>query len=333
MSGTIPPTKKALEEALALSAEILENIELSQLPLANIALKASRLARLLNEDDMQKIMAYEASGYPSTPEGIQPETWKLAVIAGRNYKEKTLLNETEVKEYIYTSPISDLEHEIQISQAALEAAKDRDVALSSANPYQTVNVPYGNYLERQSIKSKSQLAVQRLASRKSLIYNYALQKHYDLKFSGIADDIFSRIREHVDKSIGSTVPNAVQKLSAAYDNLQSENPEDWSNAVHSCRRILQDLADAVCPPSKDKEKPIKLGAENYINRIMCFVESRSSSKRFNEIVGSHLKYLGERLDSIFEATQKGSHTTIVKREEADRYLIYTYMLVGDILSL
>ncbi len=46
----IPPTPKALEEALSLSGEILKDIELSSLSLAKIALKTSRLARLLNHE-------------------------------------------------------------------------------------------------------------------------------------------------------------------------------------------------------------------------------------------------------------------------------------------
>ena len=50
------------------------------------------------------------------------------------------------------------------------------------------------------------------------------------------------------------------------------------------------------------------------------------------IVGSHLHYMGERLDALFGAAQKGSHATVTK-EEADRCVIYTYLLVADILSL
>ncbi len=72
----------------------------------------------------------------------------------------------------------------------------------------------------------------------------------------------------------------MQRLSAVYENLQSENPEDWSNAVHSCRRILQDLADVVFPPQDEdririvsgKEQVVRLGMDNYINRIIAFVE-------------------------------------------------------------
>ena len=57
------------------------------------------------------------------------------------------------------------------------------------------------------------------------------------------------------------------------------------------------------------------------------------SSRFHAVVGSQLKYIGERLDALFEAAQKGSHATISDRVEADRYVVYTYMIVGDILSL
>ena len=137
--------------------------------------------------------------------------------------------------------------------------------------------------------------------------------------------------------MGELLPNAIKKFTSAYENLLSENNEDWSNAVHSCRRILQDLADEIYPATEDKKlangKTIKLGVENYINRLIAYIDEHSSSKRFEEIVGSNLKYIGERLDSIFNAIQKGSHKIILTQDEADRYVIYTYLLVGDILKL
>jgi len=173
-----------------------------------------------------------------------------------------------------------------------------------------------------------------------LIHDYVSQRHYELKFSDVAQDVFSTIRETVDREVGSVVPDAVQKFNAVHENLRSDNPEDWSNAVHSCRRILQDLADMLFPPQPEsrfvkegkQEREIKLGADHYINRLVCFVEDHSSSSRFEELVGSHLRFLGDRLDTIFRAAQKGSHKS-VGREEANRYVVYTYMIVGDILAL
>ena len=106
--------------------------------------------------------------------------------------------------------------------------------------------------------------------------------------------------------------------------------------AHRCRRILQDLADVVFPPTeeirKNNGKVIKLGKDNYINRILAFVEDTSSSERFNHIVGVQLNFLGDRLDSIFQAAQKGSHNNILDQKEADRYVVYTYLIIGDILE-
>lgn len=56
--------------------------------LANIALKASRLARLLNHFDARRIMEYRAGGGPSVPAGVVADISRLAVETGREYQQK-----------------------------------------------------------------------------------------------------------------------------------------------------------------------------------------------------------------------------------------------------
>jgi len=340
MTDRIAPSSKALSEALVLSEEILRNIELSETSLTSIALKTGRLARLLNDVDMQMIMVYEAGGYPVEENGIPPEAWRLSEVAGRRFGIKD--DKTgKTNYYAYTSSIGQLEDELRIAESSLAAARDPDVSVSSANPYQTVWSPVGNFLERKTIRESLMLSSARLASRRAMIHQYLVAKHYELKLSGIAEDIFARTRARVDMTIGSLVPDAVKRLSAVYENLQSDNPENWSNAVHSCRRLLEGLADAVFPATDEvrrkmvdgREIEIKLGKPNYINRILAFVEDRASSQRYAELVGSHISFLGDRLDAVFRAAQKGSHTTIVSQGEADRFVVYTYLLLGDVLSL
>lgn len=338
MIDVVPPSRSALREALTLSDDLLRNIELNELPLANIALKTARLSRLLNDFDFQRIMELEASGYPSTPAGVPSEVYRLAVASGREFQQKDSKSGA-IQSYIYTTSIEELEQELRSAETALAAARDPDVSVSSANPNQMVWNPAGNFFERNTIRSNTTMAQRRLSARRSFIYSYVLRKNHELRFSGIADDIFSRIRERVDAVIGLKVPGAVQKLSAVYENLQSENPEDWANAVHSCRRILQDLADALYPPRADvsrdiggKTRTIRMGADAYVNRLIAFVEEQSASERFHSIVGSQLEFLGDRLDSVIQAAQKVSHS-VVSKEEADRYVVYTYLIAGDILSL
>lgn len=336
MKDEIPPSAAAMEEALSLSGEIIADIELSRVPLANVALKSARLARLLNQFDSQKIFNYEVSGYPFTPDGIRPEVWRLALAAGRVYSRRDPKTKKDTQSAFMES-IERIESTIEASKIALQAAQDRDVSISSANPNQTVYTPIGNSNERLNIRIAISTATDKLASRRALIYEFATRRHYELKFSGIAQDVFSSVRDCVDRDIGDLVPSAVQKFSAVHENLRSDNPEDWSNAVHSCRRILQDLANAVYPAQTAKRqqsdgKEINVGTDAYINRLVCFAEDNSSSERFSELVGSHLGFLGDRLDAIFKAAQKGSHS-VVGQAEANRYVVYTYMIAGDILSL
>jgi hypothetical protein len=335
MGDLIPPTRATLDEALALSAEILRDVEADQVPLTSVALKASRLARLLNDFESQAIMEYEVSGYPVDSSGIlPPEVWESAVRAGRKYEEVDTKTK-EPREYVYVESISSLEKQIEMAEASLAAARDPSGGRSS--PWG----PQSNLYERLAIRNSVQAASSRLASRRAFIYEYATRRYYELRFSGIADDVFGRIRERVDAQIGLVLRDAPKRFAAAYDSLRSKNPEDRSNAVHSCRRILEDLADAVFPATDGtrtkvvdgREITIHLGKQHYINRVLAFVEDSSSSRRFQQIVGSQLTFLGDRLEAVFKAAQKGSHATIVAREEADRYVVYTYLVVGDILSL
>lgn len=333
------PSHQSLSEALILSEQIIQNIELSELPLSNIALKTSRLARILGDFDMEQIFKYEASGYPLNVDNIVPQdSWALGGKAGRHFESKDEKGVT--KPHMFVESISQLESNIRLAEVSLASARDVDTSISSANPSQYVMPPPKNVNERIAIRQGITAATQRLASRTSLLHNYALEKYYELKYSGIADDIFTRIRTKIDTSIGQVVPDAVKKFTSVYTNLASDNPEDWSNAVHSCRKILQDLADALYPARDDvkkmisgKEETIKMGKDNYINRLIAYIEEHSGSDKTTHLIGSHLRYMGERLDSVFGAAQKGSHTTIISKEEADRYVVYTYLLTGDIISL
>ena len=335
----IPANTEVLAEAETLSAEILKDIELSQARLSVVVLKAVRLARILNDFDVQQIFEWESGGYPRGACGVSPEVWSAGIRAKRIFFG-TDSTPAVPRTYMYMESIEQMELTVEMGTTSLEVAQDPNISISSANQYQSVPVPVGNSFERGSIRVEMRQASERLASRRTLIYGYAARKHYELKFAGVADDVFGRIRSTVDSAIGFTVPDAVKKLAAVYENLRSDNPEDWANAAHSCRRVLQDLADAVFPAQvktrtrkvNGKNVEIKLGADQYINRLVAHIEDSSDSDRFNEIVGTHLGYMGDRLDALFGAAQKGSHATVT-REEADRCVVYTYLLVGDILSL
>jgi hypothetical protein len=125
MPDLVPPSRPALIEALELSAEILKNLELSEISLSNIALKTARLARLLNDSTYQTIMEYEAGGYPSESDGVPADIFELAVLAGRKTED---LNPTtkQPEQQVYLESISSMEERIRITDKALLAATDPD---------------------------------------------------------------------------------------------------------------------------------------------------------------------------------------------------------------
>ena len=79
----IPANTEVLMEAEALSAEILKDIEMSQARLSVVVLKALRLARILNDFDVQQVFEWESGGYPRGASGVSPEVWSAGTKANR----------------------------------------------------------------------------------------------------------------------------------------------------------------------------------------------------------------------------------------------------------
>ena len=240
----IPANKTILQEAQELSASILSDIELSRSTLSATVLRATRLARILNDEDHQQIFQWESAGYPTTPKGVSPEVWRLAQLADRVFEE-TDESDDSTSQYMYANSIEVLEHIVDSGPTNVTAAD--------------------TFAERRTARESVSKAIPRLAARRAFIYQYASQKYYELKFANLADDVFGRMRAAVDSSIGHTVPEAVRKLTAVHENLRSNNSEDWSNAAHSCRRVLQDLADALFLRLKTQEFDKLMGRNSKSN--------------------------------------------------------------------
>ncbi len=327
-----------IKECTELAAEILKNFELSELPVSNIILKCLRLCRLLGDDDGTLLFTFESSGYPGTPRGMTSEAWRISKIAGRRYFKKG--NDGKGKEieveYANTTLVAELEESITALKLRLSAAVDRNISLSSANPNQVVTAPTGNAVERNNVVSSIQEFQKTLQKTTGCLYNYVLQIYNKLSYGDIIEDTFTRSRLETSDKLSRLCPQAIGKFVSVYNNMDSDNPEDWANAVHSCRRILVDLADALFPPRQEPVvvggKEIKVGKEQYINRLIQFIASKAGSKTYTDVVGADLASVGDRLDAIYGAVNKGTHDDITK-DEASRYIIHTYLLISDIVAL
>ncbi|MBW7955449.1 hypothetical protein H3C66_01840 [Patescibacteria group bacterium] len=318
-------------EVLELTAQILSDFEYGELPLANIFSKALRLARITNNTKAIQWLRSELSGYGLSGQGVPPEEWKLGAISFRHYSVKEQKSE-KLKTFMYTQSIGQIEAEIDSAKAQLAVSTDPNVSISSSNPNQYVN-PSSNSFQRSQLKTDIVKWTGVKDRVKSAVYTYVLNVHYEYKFGNISESIFEERRRFVDIKLRELSPDALQEVVSAYDNLRSSNEKDWANVGTSIRRMLKAVADTLSPAQKPKKSDKAVLTEDaYINRLINYIEGKSQSESFQSIVGSHLKYIGERLDALNGSGSKGTHHKLTK-DEAKRLLIYTYLTIGDILQL
>lgn len=83
---SMSPAPSEAIDAQSLAEETLRILEMNELPLSTVAMRASRLARLLNEVDYERIFRYEVGGYPVQANGLMTdEDWRLAGLANRYF--------------------------------------------------------------------------------------------------------------------------------------------------------------------------------------------------------------------------------------------------------
>lgn len=317
-------TKRA--EALGLAEELLTDIELSRISPTDMARRASRLARLLDDDDATEWLRFEVEGWPKREAGMDASGSRAARRSGRMYYD------AEKKcEFASTAPLGQLGMNVQASLAQVAAASDPDVSLHSANPNQMVFAPKGNQRERSVVRNlvgEQQGVIERVVGA---IHAYVSAKHVELRFGSAVESAFEVVRADVDQKIVELVPDAMGKLSAAFENATSGNPEDWAAAAATCRRLVKACADALRPPG-DPVEGREMTDDKYVNRLVDWIAQQSGGRTERGMITGDLEHLCRRLDAVEQAGHKGAHAE-VSRVEASRFVTGTYLTIGDILRL
>jgi hypothetical protein len=325
------------DDALSLSGEILTDVELSRIPLEEILLRCSRLARLLNDQEAVEWLRQELGGFDrdSKTGYLTASAWKAALRSGRqNAPEQPSKDGVQKPTTVSLGTVAWLESQVSTLGEQLKVAFDPSFSSSSQS---VINpMPPSNGQERFRLSNTIAADRDLLQRIRNSVHSYVVSCNYSLKFGAITQDVFNRTRQRVDAELAAKCPDAAKTFVSAYENLRSANSVDWSNAVHSCRRVLKDLADALFPaqdaPIERGGKQISVSEGNYVNRLMCYIDSQGESSTYSAVVGSTLTFIGDRLDALVDAGNKGAHSE-VKKGEADRYVIYTYLVVGDLLAL
>jgi hypothetical protein len=343
-----------IEDALKISEEILEDIENDRLPFVQVINKCKKLARLRDDFDALKWFSLEMSGYGRDlvlPGVSDTDRSKYADISGRS----TLSVDPETKEPLkkhWTPSISDLEVEVRSSEAVLEKLKPPEnfvpsvskssytSSFSGPTSNERVLEKYSDVLKAITIKERS--VMKNLKMYKSIlskiqnsIYNYVFGIYYQLRFENVTETIFQETKMTVDKELSKICPEVIKKFVAAYERLNSDNPEEWSQAMSSCRNILKEFADYVFPAEKEyvmkNGSSIVVTEDKYKNRLIAFIDQNSKGD-LNKFLSSRASDLESRIHILNDLLSRGTHSGMGLLD-VKICVIDTYFLIGSLMGL
>jgi hypothetical protein len=338
----------------ALSDEILADLELDRLPFERILSKCIRLARLRNDFEAVKWFSLELNGYQEDklPHGIQAhELFSFALRSARTLivQDKT----SEEKEHKYwVASIPELEAEILVQQEHLKSLRPPESFQPAVSRHSFESIytgPTSNeyVVEKYSdilltLNQQKSAAIQQIKWAAGLlskirvnVYHYVLNTNLQLKFENITESIFQETKEAVDKRLGEINPEIMKKFVASYERLRSDNPEEWSQAMSSCRNILKVFADFVFPAQKDRYtkrsgEKLVVTDDKYKNRLLAFIDSQLSGDKAVWLE-SRLSDLERRVHVLNDLLSRGTHVGL-SRTDVRMCVLDTYLLIGSLLS-
>jgi hypothetical protein len=160
----------------------------------------------------------------------------------------------------------------------------------------------------------------------------------ELQFGGAVEFLMEEIRRKTDSKLSDFGDAMIAEAQSLYKSLISNNPADWSKVGHSCRRMLEILADFVFPartkPFIGKDgQPHIVGQEQYVNRLVCYVDQKTNGSERKFLI-SEIKFFASYLDCLKEDLCSLEHnTSFGKKYHVNLAAIRTYLLVSELIRL
>ena len=326
-----------IRKALEACERVLDGIEDGTISVSSALLQCLKIARLLNDEEAILWLQYEYGGYPRAEDGyIVNSAWNIGYNKGRGFIK-------DGEKRIFTELASELEEKVAAQLKAMSNFSTQGVSVSGEQALISMDRLTRN-VDTSTVNMVTGIArsQKNLNTLKSQYYEYALKKQIELEFGNVASDIFTRYREKVDVAFSDLSKETIVKLQAIEGKIDSGNPEMYSQALTTCRRLFESVAvelfNKYFPDYNEKlyttksGKDIDISGDHYKNKLSAVIEKLEDKAVSKTIVGSSIVYLLDWIDNLSNLQCKGVHAEVSKTD-AERCIIQTYMCLGDILNL
>jgi len=323
--------KTPYEEALEITERVLSIIHGNEsLSVTNLLRQCARIAELLELDDILWINN-ELKGYPD--DDVPPYRF-IEVECQYSWfgsLPSTVSLIRELKEPFYKKWKEKIA--VRASSVTLEFwAKESASTIELRKGVKSgVNVSEVTWVKKQQTWEILHQIVDK-------IREFVSKLSIDLKFGGRVESIFSETRKYVDKTLSEICPSVLSDLETTYEKaLQSDSPLEWSQVAFACRQILQDFTDSIFVEDYLPEEEQTPKTSETINKVRFTLMAKLGSKNESDrkLIESQITYLLDYFRKINEVVQKNIHPInfSVRKEDAHKCIIYTYLIIGDILRL
>lgn len=300
------------QHILELSRELLDDIELDRLPSDKLLLKVNRLARLSGTEEIRGWLDYEMRGYNSRDD----LSLRYMSITGR-------WTDFDNKKGYYGS-LAVHEQSIETLKARIDATKinniEGDWAHRVSSDTRNLHATLGNQIG---------LLVGVRSRVLGLMHTFISGIYYEKQLADLAETTFESYKLTVDALIAEKAGAVLNKIPSVVLRLQEGDSEAISQALATCRRILESFADAIFPPTDGTFElggnHLSLGASKHQNRLNVYVAQRTASS-------SRRTRLRQNLSNLFDRVSTGVHAE-VNAEEALSLFLNIYLFLGEISSL
>jgi DNA uptake protein ComE-like DNA-binding protein len=315
------------EKGIELVEEVLSDIDNPKMSLLSSINKLNRASKLLDE---KEVLIWTEIQLGNTTYTSPITSWLEAYIDKENKKTKD--NDTKIKS------LNDELKELGIKMGeTIEGDELAAKANKSGGGFKNIGFVEERYADITKFKKGNDGAyyqsnlLNTITIVKSLTFKKASVLHSKYAFGTLPQTNFEFLKNHVEDVLFDLDPELAEMLMLAFKAVSSDNEEEWSQALTTCRRFLEQLADKLYPPVEKPVQGRKLSQENYINRIWAFMDNAILSKSNKELAKKHVDLLGGYLQSGYRLTNKGVHAKI-NRIEAVKTVFHIYMTCVDLLG-
>jgi Helix-hairpin-helix motif len=151
-----------------------------------------------------------------------------------------------------------------------------------------------------------------------------------LKFEGTISNCFDLLKQAIDDRLLDLNPLLAEQLMLAFKRISSNKQEEWSQALTTCRRLLEGLADEL-QPAGETSNGRSLSQGQYVNRLWAFMDAAIESDTNKDLAKTHVDFLGSWMEKTNKIACKGVHAEVGQLESI-KAVFHTYLVIADILE-